>query len=97
MNNDRLDEIAETAVELVPSGVLNMSDKVYDVLRFVCNALIPALITLFSGLSVLPNCAKYAGAFATVNVVLGAVVVFLNGVLKKSKEKYQKETDQVNK
>nr|DAR84300.1 MAG TPA: holin [Caudoviricetes sp.] len=97
MKSDKLNNIAETAVELVPSGVLNMSNKMYDVLRFVCNALIPALITLFSGLSVLPNCTKYAGVFAIVNVILGAVVVFLNGVLKKSKEKYQKETDLVNK
>lgn len=56
---------------------MKMTDKIYDVLKFVCTILLPALSVLYVALSKLwgwPLADEIAGTLAAISVFIGAMI-----------------------
>ena len=71
---------------------MKLSNKVYDVLKFLCTILLPACGTLYFALAkiwgdtIFPYPAEIVGTISAVDVFLGAI-------LQISTEQYNKEKD----
>lgn len=67
---------------------MKLSNKMYDILKWVCIILAPALITLISGLG-----AIYGYDTSIITATIGVVVTFVGSLIGISTKNYNKENE----